>query len=54
MGDLISIITPSYNSKKFIPQTIESVLAQTHKNWELIIVDNCSLDYSNKIVEENI
>jgi teichuronic acid biosynthesis glycosyltransferase TuaG len=50
----ISIITPSYNSSRFISQTIESVLNQTYKNWEMIIVDDKSLDNSNTIVEEYI
>lgn len=42
----VSIITPSYNSKKFIKDTIESVKLQTYKNWEMIIVDDCSTDDS--------
>jgi len=50
----VSIVIPSYNSSKFISQTIESVLSQTYKNWEMIIVDDKSLDNSNTIVEEYI
>ena len=50
MNELVSIITPSYNSAKFISQTIESVLAQTYQNWEMIIVDDCSPDNSNEII----
>jgi len=46
MNNLLSIITPSYNSKKFIKDTIDSVLAQSYKNWEMIIVDDCSKDNS--------
>jgi glycosyltransferase involved in cell wall biosynthesis len=54
MNSLVSIITPSYNSEKFIAQTIESVLNQTYKNWEMIIVDDVSPDNSNDIIEEYI
>lgn len=52
--DLVSIITPSYNSSKFIAKTIESVLAQTYENWEMIIIDDCSHDSTNEIIEEYI
>ncbi|GHU02627.1 hypothetical protein FACS1894147_04910 [Spirochaetia bacterium] len=46
---LISIITPNYNSEAFIEATIESVLAQTYQNWEMLIVDDCSTDGSYDI-----
>ncbi len=42
--DYIDIILPNYNSSKFLKQTLKSVLAQTYKNWRLIIIDDCS-DY---------
>lgn len=38
MKELVSIIMPSYNTGRFIKDTIESVLAQSYTNWELIIV----------------
>ncbi|QKF81109.1 glycosyltransferase family 2 protein [Halarcobacter ebronensis] len=53
-NELVSIITPSYNSAKFISETIESVLAQTYKNWEMIIVDDCSPDKANDIINKYI
>ncbi|MDH6456566.1 teichuronic acid biosynthesis glycosyltransferase TuaG [Fusobacterium sp. PH5-7] len=51
---LVSIITPLYNSEKYISETIESVLNQTYKNWEMLIVDDCSKDDGVKIVNEYI
>lgn len=50
MNELVSIIMPSYNTAKFISETIESVLAQTYTNWELIIVDDCSTDDTDAVV----
>lgn len=41
---LVSIITPMYKGAEFVGETIESVLAQTYKDWEMIIVDDCSPD----------
>jgi len=52
MSGLVTIITPSYKSEKFISQTIESVLSQTYQNWEMIIVDDASPDNSNNIIEK--
>lgn len=48
----VSVLTPSYNSEKYIAETIASVQAQTHTNWEMIIVDDCSNDSTCAIVEE--
>ena len=52
MKNKVSIITPLYNSEKFIAETIESVLQQTYTNWEMIIVDDESTDNGVEIVEE--
>lgn len=52
--DLVSIITPAYNCEKYISQTIESVLAQTYQNWEMIITNDCSTDMTERIVREYI
>ncbi|MBD5132450.1 MAG: glycosyltransferase family 2 protein [Clostridiales bacterium] len=49
-GDLVSIITPSYNSAEYISETIESILAQSYKNWELLITDDCSQDRTLDII----
>ncbi|MFW5980984.1 MAG: glycosyltransferase family 2 protein [bacterium] len=51
-NELVSIITPLYNSEKYIAETIESVLAQTYQSWEMIVVDDCSSDCGPQIVEE--
>ena len=50
MSELVSIIMPSFNTGRFIKKTINSVLNQTYKNWELIIVDDCSNDNTDEIV----
>lgn len=52
MLNRISIITPCCNAQKYLTQTIESVLAQTWQNWELLIVDDCSTDGSAAIIKE--
>lgn len=49
---LVSIITPTYNCGKFIAETIETVLAQTYTDWEMIIVDDVSTDDTEVIVKE--
>ena len=50
MNALVSIITPSYNSAKFIAETIQSVQSQTYSNWEMIIVDDGSSDETENVV----
>jgi glycosyltransferase involved in cell wall biosynthesis len=47
--NLVSVITPNYNCRNFITQTIESVIAQTYEEWEMIIVDDFSDDGSYEI-----
>ena len=51
MQELVSIIMPSYNAEKFIEESINSVLAQTYQNWELLITDDVSKDNTVAIVK---
>jgi glycosyltransferase involved in cell wall biosynthesis len=46
---LVSILTPVHNDAQYLAECIESVLAQTYKNWEYTVVDNCSSDGSADI-----
>ncbi len=48
---LVCIVTPVYNTEKYLAECIESVLAQTYENWEYLIVDNCSTDRSLEIAQ---
>lgn len=50
--ELVSIIVPVYNAKKFIIDTLNSVINQTYTNWELILVDDMSTDNSVEIIDE--
>lgn len=52
MNQKVSIITPVYNAQEYIANCIESVLGQTYQNWELILVDDCSMDDSVSILME--
>lgn len=47
---LVSIITPMYNSEKYILETYESIKNQSYTNWEWIVIDDCSNDKSYEIV----
>lgn len=48
---LISVVIPVYNAERFLPQAIESVLGQTYRNLEVILVDDCSQDTSREIMK---
>lgn len=48
---LVSIIMPSWNTEKFIGESIQCVVDQTYKNWELLIVDDCSTDNTDEVVK---
>lgn len=51
VDSLVSIITPAYNSEKYIKECIESVMEQTYQKWEMIIVNDKSTDNTRNIVE---
>lgn len=48
---LVSIVVPVYNAQSFIEETIQYVKSQTYENWELLLVDDCSLDNSCNVIE---
>lgn len=47
---LVSVIMPSWNTARFIAESIQSVIDQTYQNWELLIVDDCSTDNTDEVV----
>ena len=51
MNELVSIIMPSYNTSKYILDSVKSIRNQTYTNWELIIVDDCSTDDTDDVIK---
>lgn len=49
---LVSIVTPVYNGEPYLRECLESVMAQTYTNWELVILNNCSTDRSLEIAQQ--
>lgn len=49
--ELVSIIMPSWNTARFIAESIQCVIDQTYQNWELLIVDDCSTDNTDEVVK---
>jgi teichuronic acid biosynthesis glycosyltransferase TuaG len=54
MSKLVSIITPTFNSEKFISETIQSVQKQSYRNWEMLLVDDGSTDKTVEIIQQFI
>ena len=52
MNPLISVIMCTYNHSEYVQDAIESVVKQTYKDWELIIIDNGSTDDTQKILQK--
>jgi len=48
---LVSIVMPAYNAEKYIEEAIQSVLMQTYKHWELIVIDDGSTDNTRSIID---
>ncbi|MCG6318646.1 glycosyltransferase [Vibrio alginolyticus] len=48
---MVSIIMPTYNSEQTVVESIQSVLSQTYKNWELVIVDDLSVDNTWQVIQ---
>lgn len=51
MNPSVSIVTPSYRSESFVADTIRSVQSQSVTDWEMIVVDDCSMDHSVDVVQ---
>ena len=49
---LVSVILPTWNSENFISEAIESILSQTYKNFELLIINDGSTDKTSQIIEK--
>jgi teichuronic acid biosynthesis glycosyltransferase TuaG len=52
MNELISVIMPAYNCEKYIAESIKSVILQTFKTWELIIINDCSTDNTQSVIND--
>lgn len=51
LDEFVSVITPVFNAGKHLPAAIESVLSQTWRDFELFLIDDCSVDDSREIIE---
>ncbi len=48
---MINVILPTYNAEKTIKDSIDSIINQTYAKWELIVIDNCSIDNTEHLVK---
>lgn len=51
-NDSISIVMPAYNCEKYVSESIKSVINQTHKNWELIVINDGSMDNTLSVISK--
>ena len=51
MNKKVSVIVPVYNAEKYLSKTLNSIINQTYKNLEIIIIDDCSTDDSKKLIK---
>lgn len=49
---LVSVIIPCYNAEKFVEKSVYSIMQQTYKNLEIIVIDDCSTDSTSKILDK--
>lgn len=49
---LIHVVMPTYNREKTLAISVESIIKQTHENWQLVIVDDSSTDNSAAVINE--
>ena len=54
ISNFFSIIICCHNSEQYLENTIDSVISQNYKNWELILIDNCSTDKTDSIIKKYV